>query len=92
MAFLFEPAFWMLLAASLSSWASVAFMRSIGKLRFAALLTIWIAATVCTGLLYGIFSALISAAISLVAGMVMLLAGLVWSGVKSMPNQRFEDR
>ena len=92
MDFLFEPAFWTLLAASLTAWSSTAFLRPIGRIRLASLLTVWIAATGTTGLLYGAVTAIISAIASLLAGLAMLSAVLVWSGVKSMPNRRFEER
>jgi hypothetical protein len=92
MDFLFEPPFWALLAASLAAWAAVALLRPIGRIRLAALLTVWATSTGTTGMLYGAVPAIISAAVTLLAGLAMLLAVLVLSGVKSMPNRRFEER
>jgi len=92
MNFLFEPSFWMLLAASLSAWTSLALLRSIGKIRMAAALTVWTAATGTTFLICGGFAATLSAALSVVAGGSLLIGSLIRSGVKSMPNRRFEER
>ncbi len=89
---LFETAFWMLLGASLSAWAAAALLRPIGTVRLASLMVVWLSATGTTGVLYGTVPALVSGAASLLAGVAMFAASLVWSGVKSMPNRRFEER
>ncbi len=92
MNFLFEPAFWALFVASLSAWANAAFTRSVGRIRAVALLVVWAGASGTTGLLYGSFPAIISAACSLTTGIFLIVASLVWTGVKSMPKRRFEER
>jgi multidrug transporter EmrE-like cation transporter len=92
MNFLFEPAFWVLLVASLSAWANAALTRSVGRIRGAALFAVWAGASGTTYLLFGILPAVISAACSSLVGIILIVASIVWSGVKSMPKRRFEER
>jgi hypothetical protein len=92
MNFLFEPAFWMLLFASLSAWANAALTRSAGPIRVASLLAVWAGASGTTYLLYGVLPAIISAACSFLVGIILIVASLVCSGVTSMPKRRFEER
>jgi hypothetical protein len=92
MTFLDEPAFWALFVAALSASATPSMLRKAGGARLVSLLSVWSGATATTGLLYGSTATLISAALSITAGIVLLIASLILSGLKSMPNKRFEKR
>lgn len=92
MNFYLEPTYWVLLASSLTACVSISFMRTIGRVRAAAVVTVWASSTGTIYILYGPFPALFAAGCSLVAGAALMIASMAWSGVKSMPNQRYEDR
>jgi len=92
MIFISEPAYWMLLAASLSACCAAAFMQRICRIRGAALLSVFAGASGTTWLLFGPIAAIISASFSAAIGLVLLIASLVRSGIRSMPNSRFEER
>jgi len=53
---------------------------------------LWVSACSATCLLFGTMPAILSAIVSLVWGVTLLIASLIRSGVKSMPNNRFENR
>lgn len=92
MKFYLEPTFWVLATASLTACGSVAFMRTIGRIHAISILIVWACATGTVFLLYGTFPALLTAACSLLVGALLMIASLTWSGIRSMPNRRFEDR
>jgi hypothetical protein len=92
MNFTLEPPYWLLLLTALIAAISPSCMRRIGRTRAIALLVAWAGAEGTSWALYGSAPALISTGLSLLAGGVALVASLVWSGVKSMPNRRFEER
>jgi hypothetical protein len=87
-----EPAYWLLSAGCLCAASIPALMRKIGKARAVAIVALWLALCIATiwqsGLLPGLATTLISA----VWGVMLLVASLIFSGIKSMPNQRFEER
>jgi uncharacterized membrane-anchored protein len=92
MSFLHEPAFWLLAAAAFAISSIPSMMRSIGKKRIASIVLLWVTACSATCLLFGTLPAILSAIASLVWGAMLLAASLIRSGVKSMPNNRFENR
>lgn len=92
MIFYLEPTWWALFLASLTACGAGALMRSIGWMRALALLSVWAGATGTSSLICGTFPALLSAGLSALAGAILLAVSIVWSGVKSMPKRRFEER
>lgn len=92
MKFYLEPTFWVLATASLTACGSIAFMRTIGRVHAIATLLVWACGTGTVYLLYGTFPAFLTAAFSLLVGALLMVASLTWSGVRSMPNRRFEER
>ncbi|RXK88933.1 hypothetical protein EST62_01375 [Chlorobaculum sp. 24CR] len=87
-----EPAYWLLSAGCLSVASLPALMRKITKARAVAIAALWLALCAATiwqsSLLPGLATTLISA----VWGVILLAASLIFSGIRSMPNQRFEER
>lgn len=92
MSFLREPAFWALFIVALSAAATPSMLRKIGRTRTVSLLSVWCGAIATTFLLYGSTATFMSAALSLFMGVLLLLSSLIRSGLKSMPNRRFEER
>jgi len=89
---LHEPAFWLLAAVAFAMSSIPSTMRSIGKKRITSIVLLWGSACIAICLLFGTLPALLSAIVSLVWGAMLLIASLIRSGVKSMPNNRFENR
>ncbi|HHE32795.1 MAG TPA: hypothetical protein ENL07_09300 [Chlorobaculum parvum] len=87
-----EPLFWILTAASLATASAPALMRSISKTKAIAITAIWAILTGSSAFFFGLLPALATALVSLLLGLLLFALSLVISGIKSMPNQRFEDR
>jgi len=92
MTILHEPAYWLLTAGCLSVASIPALMRSIGKMRISAIAALWLALCATTFWRFGAMPALATTLISGLWGVVLLIASLIFSGIKSMPNKRFEER
>lgn len=87
-----EPLYWLLSAATLATAATPAFLRSISKTQTVAITALWLTLCTVTLLMFNLLPALATTLVSLLTGIVLLAASLVFSGIKSMPNQRFEER
>ncbi len=92
MNFLNQPIFWLLAAACIAISSIPSRLRSIDRKKAALIATLWASACGATYLLYGTLPAILSATCSAVWGTLFLTASLIRSGVKSMPNNRFENR
>ena len=92
MTLLHEPAYWLLLAGCLGVASIPALMRSIGKMRLVAIAALWLALCAATLWRFGAMAGVVTTLISGAWGAVLLVTSLLFSGIKSMPNQRFEER
>ena len=92
MTLLHEPAYWLLSAGCLCVASIPALMRSIGKMRLIAIVALWLALCAATLWRFGAMPALWATLLSGLWGLLLLIASLIFSGIKSMPNQRFEER
>lgn len=89
---LHEPIFWLFAAACLAISSIPSLLRSIDRRKAAIIVTLWAMACGTIYILFGTIPAIISALCSAVWGAFLLAASLIRSGVKSMPNNRFENR
>jgi len=89
---LHEPLYWLLTAGCLSVASLPALMRSIAKARAIAIVALWLALCAATIWKFGLLPGVATALISGLWGVILLVASLIFSGIKSMPNQRFEER
>jgi hypothetical protein len=92
MTLLHDPAYWLLTTGCLCAASIPALTRSIGKMRLIAIAALWLALCAATFWRFGAMPALATTLISGAWGVVLLVASLIFSGIKSMPNQRFEER
>ncbi|MGC8773652.1 MAG: hypothetical protein ACP5R6_00050 [Chlorobaculum sp.] len=92
MTILHEPAYWFLTAGCLCIASIPALMRSIAKGKAIAIVALWLALCITTLWQFGLLPGLATTLISAVWGVMLLVASLIFSGIKSMPNQRFEER
>lgn len=92
MDFLYEPIWWMLTGGCVAIASSPAFLRSIDKTRALVILSLWLVGCTATLLRFGLLPAGVTTVISALLGMLLLGGSLVLSGIRSMPNQRFEER
>jgi len=67
-------------------------VRTISRMRVIAIVMLWLAICTVTLTRFGLLPALATALISGVWGVLLLIASLIFSGIRSMPNQRFEER
>jgi hypothetical protein len=67
-------------------------LPTVGKLSAIAIASLWLAS--CTVILFrfGLIPGLSTLAISGLLGLLLMVLSLIRSGIRSMPNQRFEDR
>lgn len=89
---LHEPIYWLLTASSAATAATPAFLRSISKAKAVTIALLWTTLCGITIIMFGLTPGLTTALFSLLIGLLLSVASLVMSGIKSMPNQRFEDR
>lgn len=89
---LHEPSYWLLLAGCLCVASLPALMRKIARARAIAIITLWLSLCIATIWQFGLLPGLATALISGVWGVILLVASLIFSGIKSMPNRRFEER
>lgn len=87
-----EPAYWLLSAGCLCVASLPALTRSIAKTKAIAIVALWLALCIATIWQFGLLAGLATTLISAVWGVILLAASLIFSGIRSMPNQRFEDR
>lgn len=87
-----EPAYWLLSAGCLCVASLPAMMRKITKARAIAIAALWLALCIATIWQFGLLPGLATALISGLWGAILLAASLIFSGIRSMPNQRFEER
>lgn len=87
-----DPLFWLLTAASLATAAAPALPRPVGKRKAIAIAALWATISGISVTLFGVLPALASALFSLLSGALLLAASLVFSGIRSMPNRRYEER
>jgi len=92
MNFLNEPIYWFLTAGCLGVASIPALVRTISRMRVIAIVMLWLAICTVTLTRFGLLPALATALISGVWGVLLLIASLIFSGIRSMPNQRFEER
>jgi len=92
MTILHEPAYWILTAGCVCIASIPALMRSIGKMWLIAIVALWLGLCAATLWRFGVLPALATTLISGVWGVMLLIASLLFSGIKSMPNRRFEER
>lgn len=89
---LHEPIYWLLAASSIATAATPAFLRSISKTKAVTIALFWTSLCGITLIMFGLIPGLATVIFSLLIGLLLFAASLVMSGIKSMPNQRFEDR
>lgn len=92
MSLMHEPVFWILTAACMAISSIPSMMRTIRKMRIILIAMLWLGICGATYMLFGALPAIISAVASVVWGTLLLIASLILSGLKSMPNNRFENR
>lgn len=92
MEFLTEPGWWMLTAACTGAASLPGIVRSIGKRTALAILALWIVLCAAVLLRFSLVPTIATAALSGLIGTLFLIASLIFSGIRSMPNQRFEER
>ena len=89
---LHEPIYWLLTASSVATAATPAFLHSISKAKAITIVLLWTTFCGITLIMFGLIPGLATALFSMIIGLLLLAVSLVMSGIKSMPNQRFEDR
>jgi hypothetical protein len=89
---LHEPAYWLLSVGCLCVASLPALIRSITKTKAIVIVALWLALCIATTWQFGLLAGLATTLISAVWGVILLAVSLIFSGIKSMPNQRFEDR
>lgn len=87
-----EPAYWLLSASCLCVASLPALMRKIPRARAIAVVSLWLALCIATIWQSGLLPGLATTLISGVWGVILLATSLIFSGIKSMPNRRFEER
>jgi hypothetical protein len=89
---LHEPTYWLLTAGCLGIASIPALMRSIAKMKIIAIAALWLA--LCAAMLwrFGLLPGVATMLISGGWGIILFIASLIRSGIKSMPNKRFEKR
>jgi len=89
---LHEPSYWLLSAGCLCTASLPALMRKIAKARAIAVVALWLALCAATLWRFGVMPGVATTLISGAWGVILLIASLIFSGIKSMPNRRFEER
>jgi hypothetical protein len=92
MEFLQDPIYWLLGALCAATASMPAMIRSIGKTGALAIAAFWLAGCAAVLWRFGLLAGFAAMAGSALLGILLLAASLIRSGIKSMPNQRFEDR
>jgi hypothetical protein len=92
MEFLHDPIYWTVAAVCAATASTPALLRSIGKMKAITIAVLWLAGCAAAMLRSGLLPGLAVMAASGLLGILLLAGSLIRSGIKSMPNKRFEER
>lgn len=89
MTFLSNTTWWITFAAAMVSATLPAFMKSLRRLPMLLLLVLWLAAVISIAITSGVLPAVAGGGISLLWGLLLMLASLLFSGVRQMAKKRY---
>jgi hypothetical protein len=92
MEFLHDPIWWFATAVCAVTASMPSLMHSIGKTKLFTVTVLWLAGSATAILRSGLLPGLAVMAGSGLLGILLLAGSLIFSGIRSMPNQRFEER
>ncbi|MEI7748607.1 MAG: hypothetical protein WCI81_05990 [Chlorobiaceae bacterium] len=89
MTFLSNTTWWITFAAAMVSATLPAFMKSLRRLPLLLIIAVWLAAVISIAITSGVLPAVAGGGISLLWGLLLMLASLLFSGVRQMAKKRY---
>lgn len=80
---------WITMAVAMAAASLPALLKSLRRLPMLLIFALWLAALIFMAVNAGIFTALASGGFSLLWGFLLMLASLLFSGIRQMANKRY---
>ena len=89
MTFFYNTIWWIVVAAAMVFATLHSLLKSLRIFSLLLIATLWLVSVISMAMISGTFAALIGGGISLLWGLLLMLASLLFSGVRQMANKRY---